>query len=68
VRPPKADRATSLHELASRLRAAYEDGAVAPLRDLLEPGDVASAYAVQDLDTLPWQAAGRRINGRHDLR
>lgn len=53
------------HEtLAARLRDAYRGGAVAPLRDGLSPGDAASAYAVQAINTRHWQAAGRRVVGR----
>ena len=51
-------------ELAQRLRAAYTDGAVAPLRDGLEPTDAAGAYAVQELNTRYWESQGRRIVGR----
>lgn len=50
--------------LAERLRDAYAGGAVAPLRDGLEPTDVAGAYAVQEINTRFWQAQGRRIVGR----
>ena len=55
---------TSHHELAERLRAAYASGAVAPLRDGLDPVDIAGAYAVQEINTRFWQAEGRRIVGR----
>ncbi|HMO68546.1 MAG TPA: 2-keto-4-pentenoate hydratase, partial [Novosphingobium sp.] len=38
----------TLHDtLARRLRDAYTQGAIAPLRDGLEPTDAAGAYAVQ---------------------
>lgn len=50
--------------LAERLRGAYSAGAVSPLRDGLEPGDVEGAYAVQALNTRYWEQAGRRIVGR----
>jgi 2-keto-4-pentenoate hydratase len=50
--------------LAERLRAAYLNGAVAPLRDGLEPTDAAGAYAVQEINTRFWQAQGRRVVGR----
>jgi 2-keto-4-pentenoate hydratase len=50
--------------VAARLRAAYASGAVAPLRDALEPGDIDGAYAVQALNTRLWEGAGRRIVGR----
>ena len=55
---------TSLDDLAQRLRDAYSGGAVAPLRDGLEPSDAAGAYAVQAINTRFWEAAGRRIVGR----
>ncbi len=53
------------HEvIAERLRAAYSDAAIAPLRDGLAPTDAAGAYAVQDLNTRYWVGQGRRIIGR----
>lgn len=55
---------TTHEELAARLRAAYSGGAVAPLRDGLEPTDAVGAYAVQEINTRFWQAQGRRIVGR----
>jgi 2-keto-4-pentenoate hydratase len=51
-------------ELAARLRSAYRDGPVAPLRDGLDPLDVDGAYAVQALNTQVWQREGRRVVGR----
>jgi len=51
-------------ELALRLRDAYSNGAVAPLRDGLAPTDADGAYAVQALNTRFWEAGGRRIVGR----
>ena len=56
--------ATSLEDTASRLRAAYAGGPIAPLRDALDPVDAAGAYAVQAINTRFWQAQGRRIVGR----
>jgi 2-keto-4-pentenoate hydratase len=53
-----------IEAVARRLRDAYARGAVPPLRDALEPGDVDAAYAVQDANTKYWTAAGRRIVGR----
>jgi 2-keto-4-pentenoate hydratase len=50
--------------LAKRLRAAYLDGPVAPLRDGLEPTDSAGAYAVQAINTDFWKSTGRRVIGR----
>lgn len=54
----------SHQQLAERLRAAYQGGVVAPLRDGLAPTDADGAYAVQALNTQFWQAQGRRIVGR----
>lgn len=51
-------------ELAQRLRAAYSNGAVPPLRDGLDPLDADGAYAVQSINTRFWQDQGRRIVGR----
>jgi 2-keto-4-pentenoate hydratase len=51
-------------EAARRLREAYASGAVAPLRDLLDPTDADGAYAVQTINTRLWEAEGRRIVGR----
>lgn len=51
-------------ELASRLRRAYATGAVASMRDDLDPTDAAGAYAVQEINTRYWQAQGRRVVGR----
>jgi 2-keto-4-pentenoate hydratase len=55
---------TSYAVAAARLRDAYTFGAVAPLRDCLDPADGTGAYAVQALNTQYWQAHGRRIIGR----
>ncbi|MFC6911400.1 2-keto-4-pentenoate hydratase [Novosphingobium lubricantis] len=53
----------SHEELASRLRDAYSQGAVPPLRDGLDPVDIDGAYAVE-INTRYWQDQGRRIVGR----
>lgn len=56
---------TASHDdLAGRLRDAYSNGAVAPLRDGLEPTDADGAYAVQTINTRFWESQGRRIVGR----
>src|SRR3990167_6093202 len=49
---------------ARLLRDAYSKGPVPPLREYLEPTDVAGAYAVQEINTRFWEAQGRRIVGR----
>jgi 2-keto-4-pentenoate hydratase len=54
----------SHEDIATRLRDAYAGGAVAPLRDMLDPTDVDGAYAVQTINTRYWEAQGRRIVGR----
>lgn len=50
--------------LAERLRRAYTDGQVPPLRDALQPTDADGAYNVQSINTAYWQANGRRLIGR----
>ena len=56
---------TTSHEvLARRLREAYTTGAVAPLRDGLDPVDIAGASAVQTINTRQWESEGRKIVGR----
>jgi 2-keto-4-pentenoate hydratase len=60
-----ADPAAGAHAAAAlRLRRAYTDGAIEPLREALAPTDVAGAYAVQLLNTRHWMGEGRRIVGR----
>jgi len=54
----------ALDDIAVRLRRAYTEGPVAPLRDALEPADANGAYAVQSINTRYWVDAGRRIVGR----
>jgi 2-keto-4-pentenoate hydratase len=52
-------------ELAARLRKAGESAiAIPPIRDELPPGDVAAAYAVQQVNTKYWLSQGRRLVGR----
>ncbi len=46
------------------MRQAYTGGAIAPLRDGLDPVDADGAYAVQTINTHFWAAQGRRIVGR----
>ncbi|NIJ37709.1 2-keto-4-pentenoate hydratase [Sphingopyxis panaciterrae] len=49
---------------ARRLRDAYQGGAVAPLRDIMEPTDAEAAYGIQAVNTRFWVQQGRRIVGR----
>jgi 2-keto-4-pentenoate hydratase len=55
---------SDLAAAARLLRDAYSKGAVAPLRDYLEPTDAVGAYAVQAVNTRFWEEQGRRIVGR----
>ncbi len=55
----------TIHDAAARaLRDAYAKGAIAPMRQWLDPVDVVGAYAVQSINTRFWQDQGRRIVGR----
>lgn len=55
----------TIRDAADRLFTAATSGKpTAPIRDLLAPGDVAAAYAVQALNTERALAAGRRLVGR----
>ncbi|MET0545129.1 MAG: fumarylacetoacetate hydrolase family protein [Caulobacterales bacterium] len=51
-------------KLAERLRNAYENGPVPPLRDGLDPQDADLAYDVQAANTQFWIQDGRKIVGR----
>jgi len=56
---------TTIDLLAKRLRGAYDAyEPIAPIRSELTDGDIAAAYAVQQVNTDHWVAAGRRIVGR----
>lgn len=55
----------AIRQAADRLYEAAQTGVPgAPIRDLLEPLDVAAAYAVQKINTERALAAGRRLVGR----
>lgn len=55
----------AIEAAAARLLDAHERGGpCAPVRDLIEPGDLAAAYAVQDRNTQHWLGRGRRLVGR----
>jgi len=55
----------TIEKLAADLRKAGESGkACAPVRTSLPEGDIDAAYAVQDVNTRHWLAAGRRLVGR----
>src|SRR5688500_1025799 len=57
--------AHKIEQLAKRLRTAHETGiATPPLRDELPAGDLAAAYAVQNINTRHWLKQGRRLIGR----
>jgi len=53
-----------LETTARRLREAYAEGPISPLREVLAPDDADGAYAVQSINTRHWLAQGRRIVGR----
>jgi 2-keto-4-pentenoate hydratase len=55
---------STYQQMADRLYDAYRGGAVAPLRDGLDPTDAEGAYAVQALNTARWKKEGRRVVGR----
>lgn len=55
---------TDHREAAEMLRRAYTEGAIPPLRGILEPTDAVGAYAVQAINTRYWEAQGRQIVGR----
>jgi 2-keto-4-pentenoate hydratase len=60
-----AAKPTSPTVLAKPLREAYGNGQpIAPIRDRLAAGDLAAAYAVQNINTRHWLKAGRRLAGR----
>jgi 2-keto-4-pentenoate hydratase len=52
------------HAAARALRDAYAKGAIPPMRQWLDPVDIAGAYAVQAINTHFWVEQGRRIVGR----
>ena len=55
----------AIREAADRLHAAATSGTpTTPIRDLLEAGDAAAAYAVQQINTERALANGRRLVGR----
>ncbi|MFJ4876474.1 2-keto-4-pentenoate hydratase [Streptomyces sp. NPDC088745] len=60
----RPDLSKEITEAADRLDEARSTGVpTAPVRDLLPPGDLAAAYAVQHLTTGRRLAAGRRVTG-----
>ncbi|HEY1505713.1 MAG TPA: fumarylacetoacetate hydrolase family protein [Stellaceae bacterium] len=55
----------AIEQAALRLREAGEKHQpCAPIRDLIAPTDVASAYAVQEINTTYWLGRGRKLVGR----
>jgi 2-keto-4-pentenoate hydratase len=49
---------------AARLRAAYREGPIAPLREIMDSSDIEGAYSIQQANTRVWVDEGRRIIGR----
>lgn len=60
----KFDMESGLDKAARQLRNAYGGAAIPPLRDYLEPFDIAGSYAVQAINTRHWIDGGRRLIGR----
>jgi 2-keto-4-pentenoate hydratase len=59
------DLSAGCREAAQRLLGAYEAGKpCAPVRDLIDAGELESAYAVQEVNTQYWIGRGRRLVGR----
>ena len=56
--------AVSLPIVAERLRRAYAEGPIAPVRGELDGPTAELAYEIQEINTRHWSAAGRRIVGR----
>lgn len=56
---------SKIREAAERIRGAWDSGTpVAPVRELMEAGDVQAAYAVQEINTQRWLQEGRVLSGR----
>jgi 2-keto-4-pentenoate hydratase len=62
--PNQARSSAPEENLARRLREAYRGGAIAPLREGLDPGDGGAAYRIQEINTRFWENQGRRLVGR----
>lgn len=59
------DNTQNIHKAADLLFEAHGQGVpCAPVRELLPEGDIAAAYAVQDVNTTRWIDDGRRLVGR----
>ena len=55
---------SKLEDTARRIRLAYSNQTIAPLRDTLEPDNVDDAYQIQQINTDYWLAKGHKIIGR----
>ncbi len=64
VKQETTGRQAALELAARRLRDAYRNGPVGPLRDTMESSDIDLGYAVQSINTEFWRQAGRRIVGQ----
>lgn len=61
----KASKADPIKTASRRIRTALESGKPCkPIRDLIKPGDIDAAYAIQQFNTDAWIAEGRRPVGR----
>ena len=54
---------SDIEQAALRLRQAYEQGPVAPLRDVVDPTDADTAYAIAAANTQYWVQQGRQVSG-----
>ena len=61
----KASKADPINTAARRIRNALNSGKPCkPIRDLIKPGDLDAAYAIQQINTDAWIEEGRRPVGR----
>jgi 2-keto-4-pentenoate hydratase len=61
----KASKADPINTAARRIRNALNSGKPCkPIRDLIAPGDLDAAYAIQQINTDAWTEEGRRPVGR----
>jgi 2-keto-4-pentenoate hydratase len=54
---------TSLGAIAEKLRNAYRDGPMPPIREAVGGEDIKAAYRIQTMNTRYWIDSGRRIAG-----
>jgi len=64
AKPEAPGRQAAFELAAKRLRDAYSQGPIGPLRETMDSSDIESAYAVQSINTEFWRKAGRRVVGQ----